>query len=387
LLSSFLSKEIYIGKDQKMRFTKQLMLARGRYSSMMDMGGVAAAESNTKLNLGKNNRVKVVALDFELLTQSIQSSIQSHSDERNSSNTLDIRRIEKLGEVQPNISMVQNFAKMLNVTLNGEEERSGRNKKEEEKDDLSLLLGTTNRKQSNSEKENEAKSNSAVGSLPNMDIRAKYAQKLKDKIQGGLAGVDSAKFQKEEILAKGDAAGHLVARSIAASQTVATSGSKWLATTGAGTLLTFLDKRCLSIALLPPPRIVSQEEKDSTTKSMQELTRQLPYVKFDVLLPSVTGMDQQFETEQGLKQAPEILIRRLLQEHHETPSTKILVVSNQDAYLRQARDCGMLTCRIRPANAPRGNVTTSYTVERMSEVQNAVNDLIGISYNTVFSSR
>lgn len=370
-----------------MRFTKQLMLARGRYSSMMDMGGVAAAESNTKLNLGKNNRVKVVALDFELLTQSIQSSIQSHSDERNSSNTLDIRRIEKLGEVQPNISMVQNFAKMLNVTLNGEEERSGRNKKEEEKDDLSLLLGTTNRKQSNSEKENEAKSNSAVGSLPNMDIRAKYAQKLKDKIQGGLAGVDSAKFQKEEILAKGDAAGHLVARSIAASQTVATSGSKWLATTGAGTLLTFLDKRCLSIALLPPPRIVSQEEKDSTTKSMQELTRQLPYVKFDVLLPSATGMDQQCETEQGLKQAPEILIRRLLQEHHETPSTKILVVSNQDAYLRQARDCGMLTCRIRPANAPRGNVTTSYTVERMSEVQNAVNDLIGISYNTVFSSR
>ena len=369
-----------------MRFTRQLMLARGRYSSMMDMGGVAAAESNTKLNLGKNNRVKVVALDFELLTQSIQSSIQSHSNEKSSSNTLESRKIEKLGEVQPNISMVQNFAKLLNVTLNGEE-RSNRNKKEEEKDDLSLLLGTTNPKQSNAEKEKEAKSNTAVGSLPNMDIRVKYAQKLKDKIQGGLAGVDSAKFQKEEILAKGDAAGHLVARSIAASQTVATSGSKWLATTGAGTLLTFLDKRCLSIALLPPPRLVSQEEKDSTTKSMQELTRQLPYVKFDVLLPSVTEMDQQCETDQGLKQAPEILIQRLLQEHHETPSTKILVISDQDAYLRQARDCGMLTCRIRPTNAPRGNVTTSYTVESMSEVQNAVNDLIGISYNTVFSSR
>ena len=94
------------------------MLARGRFSSMMDMGGVAAADSsNTKLNLGKNNRVKLVALDFALLTQSIQSSM-SHSNKRNSSAVVETRGIEKLGQVQPDISMVQSFAKMLNVTLN-----------------------------------------------------------------------------------------------------------------------------------------------------------------------------------------------------------------------------------------------------------------------------
>lgn len=387
---------------------------------MMDMGGVASAESNTKLNLGKNNRVTVVALDFALLTQSIQNSvISSHSDSNNSSvvgegsNNNTSNRIEHhtIGKVQPDISMVQNFARLLNVTLNdGDERLSTSNhtkRKGKERDDMSLLLGT-NQNESDSGKEDRTVGSS---SLPNMDIRAKYAQKLKDKIQGGLAGVDSAKFHKEETLAKGDAAGHLVARSIAASQTVATSGSKWLATTGAGTLLTFLDKRCLSIALLPPPTFVSQEEKDSTIKSMQELTQQLPNVKFDVLLSCVTGMDSSQDNDdtsstikqgtpasagaaigsgsgdRGRGEATKILIHRLLQEKHDIPTTKILVVSDQDAYLRQARDCGMLTCRVRPKNAPRGNVTTSYTVERISEVQNAVNDLIGISFNTVFSSR
>jgi hypothetical protein len=368
------------------RCTRQLMLARGRFSSMMDMGGVAAADSsNTKLNLGKNNRVKLVALDFALLTQSIQSSM-SHSNKRNSSAVVETRGIEKLGQVQPDISMVQSFAKMLNVTLNGEE-RTNNNTKEEEKDDLSLLLGI-NQKQPNSlGKENQIKPKTVGSSLPNMDIRAKYALKLKDKIQGGLAGVDSAKFHKEESLAKGDAAGHLIARSIAASQTVSTSGSKWLAATGAGTLLTFLDKRCISIALLPPPRFVSQEEKESMIQSMQELTQQLPNVKFDVLLHSVTGMDLDETEQEGPGQAPNILIKRLIQQSYDTPSVQILVISDQDAYLRQARDSGMLTCRVRPKNAPRGNVTTSYTVESISDVQNAVNDLIGISFNTVFSSR
>jgi hypothetical protein len=299
--------------------------------------------------------------------------------------------------------MVQNFAKLLNVTFHESDEISTSNHtklkgKGGERDDMSLLLGT-NQNESDSGKDDQIKPITTVGSSslpPNMDIRAKYAQKLKDKVQGGLAGVDSAKFHKEETLAKGDAAGHLVARSIAASQTVATSGSKWLATTGAGTLLTFLDKRCLSIALLPPPTFVSQEEKDSTIKSMQELTQQLPNVKFDVLLSCVTEMDPpQANDTSSIKQGPpggggeatKILIHRLLQEKHDIPSTKILVVSDQDVYLRQARDCGMLTCRVRPKNAPRGNVTTSYTVERISEVQNAVNDLIGISFNTVFSSR
>ena len=120
---------------------------------------------------------------------------------------------------------------------------------------------------------------------------------------------------------------------------------------------------------------------------MQELTQQLPNVKFDVLLHSVTGMDLDETEQEGPGQAPNILIKRLIQKSYDTPSVQIFVISDQDAYLLQARDSGMLTCRVRPKNAPRGNVTTSYTVESISDVQNAVNDLIGISFNTVFSSR
>ena len=39
---------------------------------MLDMGGVASAKSNTKIDLGKNNKIRAIALDFNLITKSFE---------------------------------------------------------------------------------------------------------------------------------------------------------------------------------------------------------------------------------------------------------------------------------------------------------------------------
>ena len=96
-------------------------------------------------------------------------------------------------------------------------------------------------------KDNIAQSTKAP---PVSDIRAKYAQKLKQKTESGsLAGIDRAKHQDPN---QGDAAGHWAARALVASSGPSNkSGSKWLASTGAGNFLTYLTSRYMKVALLP----------------------------------------------------------------------------------------------------------------------------------------
>ena len=39
---------------------------------MLDMGGVGEAKVDTRINVGKNNKVRAVALDFHLIARSIE---------------------------------------------------------------------------------------------------------------------------------------------------------------------------------------------------------------------------------------------------------------------------------------------------------------------------
>jgi methionine salvage enolase-phosphatase E1 len=67
--------------------------------------------------------------------------------------------------------------------------------------------------------------------------------------------------------------------------------------------------------------------------------------------------------------------------------TNVLLVSDRDDYLRAGKDCGMVTCRIRPLNAPRGNISTHYSVPLVPEVKDVINEINGISFNAVLKSR
>jgi len=359
------------------RASRALLLPRGRYSSMLDMGGSASAETNTSLNVGKNNKVQSIVLDFDLITR----AIDKHKKEDGAETTASPKKQQLQEEMRmrshgPNRGMVEDIASLLNIKLGGDDSGSRTKGPNREDDDLSRLTGLSS--SDGGDTSNIAKSDQKAPSNFNpasSDIRSKYASKLRSKVEGGLAGVELAKSMKEETLSQGDAAaGHFIARSIAASNVVSKSGSKWMATTGAGTLCTFLSNRSMKIALMPRPGIKGIEEQSKTKEAMKQLAKQLPQVKFSLL-----GLDKDSGQ---ITEAGEILSYIVNKISAQPIST--VVVSDRDDILKCAKEIGTYTCRVRKKNEPRGNITTSYTVEDVREVEDVVNELNGISYNTVF---
>lgn len=380
------------------------LVLRGRYSSMMDLGGVAAADvkgGGKLINAGKNSKIQAVALDFDLLIRNLdaqraqqQAAAAAAGGSLPSARTIAAQKASAnnsnagIETAAPN-AIIADMAKLLNVDLGG---TIGR-KKEEDEDDLSRLTSAgaaSSRRPSappDFRPEEDEIGSHILSKLPNPstttttstkappvnDPRAKYANKLRKRLDGGLAGIETMKVQQEEALQRGDAAGHWAARKIAAAQPAAgsTKGSKWLAATGTGNLLVYLTNRSMKIALLPVPDNADGESNDAAARRMDEMEAQLPQVRFDLLVKD------------GRLSPSDILGR--VQDKAGVPSGNLLVVSDRDDFLREAKEKGFYTCRIRPNNAPRGNVTTNYTVSEIKEVEDVCNELNGISFNTVFS--
>ena len=349
-------------------------LLSGGYSRMLDMGGAPSAlhdkkNATTRINASKNCKLQAICFDFDVLSKyTTQPTSPMAAEEDKHDNKL-------AKDVAPDASMVQQVANLLNVNLAGglasTGNNSNNNNKKEFQDDLSLLTGdaTTSTLQKHK----------TVG-----DIRAKYADKLSKRgVQGGLAQVELAKYQVEETLKRGDAGGHLAARKIVASQPPPVGATnrqpQWMAQTGTGALLEYLTQRSIHIVLLPRP-VVGENKKDDDDdhdemgERMEDLQRQLSHhVTFTQLFkdgrPGVTNLVQSALTKLALD--PHV----------------VLLVSDRDDYLRAAKDARMMTCRIVPPNARRGNVSAHFMVPTLPEVQDVVNEINGISYNAMFKSR
>ena len=194
------------------------------------------------------------------------------------------------------------------------------------------------------------------------DVRSKYADKLKARGGTGLAGVDRAKQTVADSIKKGDAAGHLAARAAAVSQTAAET--KWMALTGTGSLLMYITNRSMKIALLPPKP--SFQGNPTLAKQMQDFTKQLSLVSFDLLVEKGdTAVD----------------ILKEVQHEFRIDPVATMVVSDKDDYLKAAKEEGMISCRIRPKNARRGNISAHYNVETVAQVQEVIDDINGVSFN------
>ena len=336
------------------RSTKRLLLSS--YSRMLDMGGAPSSlhdKNATRINASKNCKVQAVCFDFDVLTRSI--GVENNIiDNREGSSvvtkaTTSSGRSPVLGDVKPNVGIIHQVAGLLNVDLGGAAKRSSR------VDDLSGLTGEKNLPPPN---------------IPTQDPRAKYAAKLQRKgVEGGIAGVDLAKHQIEETLRRGDAAGHLAARKIASAEPVG-NRTKWMAMTGTGSLLQYLSQRSMKLCLLPKPCDEVDEEEG---RRMEDFKKQLSDVVLDLLVKD------------GSMNIPKILDVPL--HEFEFDPTLVLVVSDSDDYIRAAKEKGMVTCRIRPANARRGNVSAHYMVESVPDVRNVVDEINGISFNAVLKGR
>lgn len=381
-----------------------LLFPRGRFSSMLDMGGAPSAQtsssSNRMMDANKNNRVRAVALDFDLITGLIANNNKNNQmtetlKSNNSSNRID--GVDKssdnlLGDVKPDVGMIEGMAKLLNVRLGG---NSTTTRSKQFDDDLSALTGQKTKQQQQKEEEElkpKTSSSSSIQKAPPMtDVRIKYASKLKDRLEGGLSGVERARAEAS-LFSNNDqsdvATGRLEARKMAiASSAASTTGSKWLATTGTGTLLMYLSSRSIRLALLPLPftndnnNATIQQKQEEQGNRMDDLTRQLPQVQFHLLIKE-TSSDQ---TCSHILQSVSSEFKSDI--HHTIPPIAIMVVSDRDDYLRAAKDLGMFACRVRPTkNAPKGNVTAHYTVDTMDQVQDVLNEINGISFNTVLNS-
>jgi hypothetical protein len=317
---------------------------------MMDLGGVPAAKTGPirTVDGSKNCKVRAVAIDFDLLTRAVDQAAAEKDNLTAATSASSISNSISLPPVSPIVGRVQEIASLLNVNLGGNRETT----KEKYDDDLSGLLG---------EKPETKEVPTPVYST---DVRAKYADKLKSR--GGLSGVDHAKRELDTTLQKGDAAGHLAARGAAISQS--TGGTKWMALSGTGNLLTYISNRSMKLALLPVPH----QHKPAVEKRMKEFSRQLAHVSFDLLI------------EKG-DEATDIL--KLMMKKLEVDPIATIIVSDRDDYLQAAKDEGMVACRVRPTNGKRGNVSAHYNAESVGQVEDVVNEINGISFQALGSAK
>ena len=388
------------------------------FSRMLDMGGAPSGATANKNNIrvrntSKNSKVQGVAFDFELLVQAMAS--QEPDITAPSPQATATTKLATSATIQPNVAQVQEVANLLGITRS--------KSRSEEEDDLTALLGGATEQKDPMKQARNAPPSAPVPPLPPpppppttttnnpiknsgipkslQDIRSKYANKLHKKgVEGGLAGVDLANYQKEEGMKRGDAEGHLSARKLALSQPTAASGegggqsgTRWMALTGTGKLLSTLTYRSMKIALLPRANNNNNNTNNNHLDSlgrtpnerMVDLTRQLKDVVFDVLVDlPVAAATNDSPTSDQQDMMVQTMVASTLEQLALEPNV-ILFVSDQDAYLKAAKDLGMMTCRVRPLNARRGNVSAHHTVESILQVEDVVNEMNGISFNAVLN--
>lgn len=336
-----------------MAFRGSRRLLLGQYSRMLDMGGAPHA-STTKaksraIDGHKNSKLQAIAFDFNLLTTAVGE--QANTIITDSSKPSCSSR-EETSLQSATVDLVQNMASLLKVDLGGI-----LNKKKP---------GTT---EIETEIERTPNVNANTSGTNSSDVRMKYASKLRNKVQGGVAGYERAKHEHSENLKRGDASGHLVARSIASQQSA--SKQKWLASTGTGTLLSYVSNRSMKVALLPIPNNPQQVDEG---KQMGDFCKQLgSQVHFDVLVKEGRQVKNVLES--------------VMAQFGDVPNDATMVVSNRDDYLQAAKNLGLLTCRVQPLNSRRGNITAHYNVKNVPEVQEVVNEINGISFNAVSKAR
>lgn len=374
----------------------QVLQYHGRISSMLELGGVAPASNKEEKNIidtSKNNKVRACILDFDLLVRNTHLTNDNHNkgkantnNDNNASNN-DKYSSSSLSGITPDMEKIKGVASLLNVELGGTMKLSKLEKEQDCTDDLTGLVGykdITDAKQYDKNETTRTKTTFYnddtkinMKAPPINDVRAKYASKMRSKLEYGYSPVTMT--AAEDNMAKGDAKDLLLAKSIVNKS----SNSKWIAGTDTGKLLNYLSSRSMKIALIPPRRKSNNDDDDDITyQRMKDLTQQLPNVNFHVLLKSLPSSSSENMLDKALSKLNDkeetILINPL----------NILVVSDKDDILSAAKDKGMFSCRVRMnKSSPRGNVSANYNKDNVADIQDVLDDINGISFNTVLSGR
>ena len=299
--------------------------------------------------------------------------------------------------VKPDVTRIAQVAELLNVDLNSGDKKSMA-ADPPFKDDLSLILNGGEKKAPISKNNHPEKPTTPPSSYSN-DIRSKYAAKLQSAGIAGVSAVDRAKHEisGDEQQPQGDAAGHWAARARATASP--SSPSRWMAGTGTGKLLNYLHQRSMKLGLVGTP-VIQQQQNNHSNKEEEEGRRMddfLKQMKYKVEFAAVIRQDGTLTGEKLVQKAVNEMLQSSSNNDNNDSSNKenavqtlstiapdrCLWVSDRDDCLRAAKAAGLVTVRVRPANAPRGNVSAHYTVESVPETQTVINEINGISFSTV----
>lgn len=373
---------------------------------MIDLGGAPSSSSDRTaagaLNLNKNCHLQAVIFDFHLLLTAQQQHSLEEKIDPSSFSSSNVRAtiaptVLHAQAIVPDVTRIRQVAELLKVDLTGRKDEpidGG------DKDDLSLLLGETNRETRTTKETPQAppKARPAIYQDSANDIRSKYADKLNKAVGGGVSMVDLTKSENSD--KKGDAAGHFAARARATA--VESSGSssnraagKWMAASGTGQLLGYLHSRSMKLGLAATPvevsvvevRTYSDPKNDEESQKMDDFANQVrDKVKFDAVIRQDGSYTATKLIESALAKLKVVVSSSSSGTTTTTPD-RCLWVSDRDDCLRAAKEAGLLTARIRPPNGRRGNVSAHYTVESVPDVQSVINEINGISFNTLLRQR
>jgi hypothetical protein len=369
----------------------------GRYSRMMDLGGAPSSMTSQTTaaapNLNKNCHLQYILFDFQVLCRSMheqkdQAATATNNPATASSFSSVATAASFVAPVQPDVDRVLQVANLLKVDMAGRKDRP----LEDLDDDLSLLTNTKDGDEPVKDRHTKkplaaSTSSSSLGGTA-ADMRLKYAEKLRQKTGGG-GSVGTVDHAREELSSGkgGDADFHFAARQRAMQSSTATTSTRWMAGTGTGQLLSYLHGRGFKVVLLPTPvdKVVQEPTPAhvAEAQSMDELVQQLQSkLSFHAVLhqDGTLTADRLFAQTQTPNNPPAAV--GWWTDSSTTPD-RCLCVSDRDIILKGAKEAGMLTLRIRPPQARRGNVSTNYTVETVTETQTIVNEINGISFRTV----
>ena len=149
-----------------------------------------------------------------------------------------------------------------------------------------------------------------------------------------------------------------------------------------GSLLDYVTGRAIRIGLISARGL--HEGGGKTEEEMKRYKLQVPSVNFSWL-----GVHQSAGDQDVVLDAMDGL-RKPSQEggpSFDILAKEIMIVSDRDDLLRSARDSGCFTCRVRPPNGRRGDISTNWTVEKVEEVEGVLDEILGISYNNVRNTK
>lgn len=187
-------------------------------------------------------------------------------------------------------------------------------------------------------------------------VQSKYVNKVKSKL-GGISLLETvASLQNIQSDAQ-----MLNNAKLLKQPSEATKPSRWLLKEGFGDIIDYINNRNIKIILLP-----IESDLDNSFKTISHLKQQLSDINFQVLDKSL-DINKNFDDIQlklGLKS-----------------SNNIMIVSTIPNYLQLAKSKGYYTCKYINNDSNSFYSTEDYKATKPIEIQDAIEDIIGVSYN------